>query len=126
MYISVNSKNEIKEVGVTADPNLTALYVDENSEAYPFNGWSKAKICCYKVNVSDGIVTMLVPYVDSRLIDHIDQLGKETEYNANDISDNREGIMESFEASMTNTDDISILRDGLMEVYEMLAESEVE
>lgn len=126
MYISVNSKNEIKEVGVTTDPNLTSLYVDENADFFPFKGWSKAKICCYKVTVLDGIITMMTPYVDSRLIDHIDQLGKETEYNANDISDNREGIMESFEASMTNTDDISILRDGLMEVYEKLAESEVE
>lgn len=120
MYISVNKKGEIKQVGVSTDPNLTSLYVNEDAEFFPFAGWSAAKICCYKVRVVDGIIMMMTPYVDSRLLEHFDQLGKQTEYNADDISDNREGIMESFEASMLNTDDISALRDGLEEVYEML------
>lgn len=123
MYVSVNDKNEIKEVGISTNPLLTSLYI--NDEKNPFNGWSNAKICCFKVNVKDGIVTMMTPYVDSISLDVIDQLGKSTEVNAGDISDNRDGLMETFEASMLNTDDIADLRTGLEEVYEMLLESEV-
>lgn len=125
MYVSVNKKNEIKMVGVTKDPNLTSLYI--NDDMNPFEGWSEAKICCYKVIVKDGIVMMMTPYIDSRLLDHFDQLGKATEVNKDDISDNRDGLMETFETGITNSDDIATLRDGLMEVYEMItAESEVQ
>lgn len=126
MYISVNQNNEIKKVGV--DENLTVLYVDEKSKNYPWNGWSNAKICCYRVNVNDkGIVTMMTPYIFSNNLDVIDQLGNATEVNSSDITDNRNGLMETFETGMTNSDDIATLRNGLMEVYEMItAESEVQ
>lgn len=40
--------------------------------------------------------------------------------NANDISDNRTGIEESFEASLANSDDIADVRTALEEVYEMI------
>jgi len=33
-------------------------------------------ICCYKVTVNDGVITMFTPYVDSQVVPHIDQLGK--------------------------------------------------
>lgn len=79
MYLILNSDNEIKGVGVTTDPSLVSVYVDENADMFPFKGWSEAKICCYKVNVVDGIITMMTPYVDSRLIEHIDQLGQQIE-----------------------------------------------
>lgn len=125
MYVSVNKENEIKMVGVSTDPNLTSLYIDDENN--PFNSWSEVKICCYKVEVKDGIVTMMTPYVDSRLIDHFDQIGQSTEVNKSDISDNRDGLMETFETGMTNSDDIATLRNGLMEVYEMItSESEVQ
>ena len=75
MTIYVNERNEIHDVGSTTDPNLTPVEVTDGS----FDGWSDAKICCYKVNVVDGNVTMMTPYVDSRLIEHIDQLGKQVE-----------------------------------------------
>ena len=120
MYISVNSQNEIKEVGISADTSLTSLYVDENNENFPFKGWSEVKICCYKVEVKDGIVTMLTPYIDSRLIDNFDQLGKVSETNANDISDTMDGLTETFEAVGSNTDDISVCMDALAEIYEMI------
>ena len=126
MYISVNSQNEIKEVGISTDTSLTSLYVDEKNENFPFKGWSEVKICCYKVEVKDGIVTMLTPYIDSRLIDNFDQLGKASETNANDISDNRQGLTETFEATLTNTDDVAINRQAIEELFEMItAESEV-
>lgn len=75
MKIYVNERNEIHEVNTCTDPSLIELEVTDGT----FDGWSEAKICCYKVTVSEGKVTMLTPYVDSRLIEHIDQLGKQTE-----------------------------------------------
>ena len=125
MYLSGNERNEVKKVGI--DENLTILYVDENNSEYPFKGWSDAKICCFKVNVTDGIITMATPYIYNNNLEVIDMLGQSTEVNKSDISDNRDGLMETFETGMTNSDDITTLRDGLMEVYEMItAESEVQ
>lgn len=42
--------------------------------------------------------------------------------NASDISDNRTGIEESFEASLENADDIADVRTALEEVYELITE----
>lgn len=75
MKIYVNTKNEIHEVNTCSDPSLIELEVTDGT----FDGWSEAKICCYKATVNEGKVTMMTPYVDSRLIEHIDQLGKQTE-----------------------------------------------
>lgn len=79
MKVYVDSENKIRAVGTTTDTSLTSLYVDESAESFPFEGWSVAKICCYKVNVSEGIVTMLTPYVDSRLLETIDAMGHRIE-----------------------------------------------
>ncbi len=95
MILYVNEKNEIKDVNTTSDPSLIPLEV--NDETSPFQGWSTAKICCYKVEVAEGIVTMMTPYVDSRLIEHIDQLGRENSINASDAADLREAIQELYE-----------------------------
>ena len=75
MKIYVNEKNEIHEVNTCSDPSLIELEVTDGT----FDGWSEAKICCYKATVLYGKVIMMTPYVDSRLIEHIDQLGKQTE-----------------------------------------------
>ena len=46
--------------------------------------------------------------------------------NTSDISDNRQGLTETFEATLTNIDDVAINRQAIEELYEMLtAESEV-
>ncbi len=95
MILYVNNKNEIKDVNTTSDPSLIALQVDD--ETNPFQGWSTAKICCYKVEVAEGAVTMMTPYVDSRLIEHIDQLGKENNINASDAADLRAAVEELYE-----------------------------
>lgn len=111
MYISINENNEIKEVGVTTDPNLKSIYVDETSPMFPFRGWSDAKVCCYKVSVNErGIITMLTPYVDSRLIEHFDQIGMSTQ-------DNSDGLFDMADA----TSDIS---DALFELADYVAELE--
>ena len=124
MYLSVNEYNEVKKVGI--DENLTVLFVDETREDFPFRGMSEARICCYRIKVKDGIIMMMTPYMDSISLDVIDQLGKSTETNKSDISDNRQGLTETFEATLTNTDDVAINRQAIEELFEMItAESEV-
>ena len=75
MILFVNDRNEIKDVDSTTDELLIPLTVsDENN---PFLSWSPAKICCYKVEVQNGTVTMYTPYVDSRIVEHIERQGQE-------------------------------------------------
>ena len=51
---------------------------------------------------------------------------EEINTNTNDISDNRQGLTETFEATLNNTDDVAINRQAIEELYEMLTtESEV-
>ena len=51
---------------------------------------------------------------------------KEIDVNSSDISDNRQGLTETFEASLTNTDDVAINRQAIEELFEMITtESEV-
>lgn len=77
MILYVNSKNEIKDVNTTSDENLTPLEINDNTLDNPFLSWSIAKICCYKIEVKNGAVTMYAPYVDSRIIEHIERQGQE-------------------------------------------------
>lgn len=75
MIVYVNDKNEIKAVGSTTDPSLIAKSINDNDN--PFDGWSDAKICCYKVRITNGQVISMSPYVDTKLIEHFDQVGKQ-------------------------------------------------
>lgn len=120
MKVYTDSNGCIKDVGSTSDPNL--IEVEINDEENPFTGWSDARICCYRVEVTDGHVTMMTPYVDTRLIDFIDKYGTLTKENTSDIADNREGIMETFEATEFNASDLADLRAAIEEVYEMISE----
>lgn len=79
MILYVDSENKVRAVNSTTDTSLTPLYVDENNDMFPFKGWSTARICCYMVNVSDGVVTMMTPYVDSRMLESIDAMGHSIE-----------------------------------------------
>lgn len=115
MIVYVNANNEIKAVGSSSDASLTALTI--NDDANPFNGWSTAKICCYKVTVQDGFVTMMTPYVDSRFLDNFNQLGLSTEVNAKDISDTQMGLAETYETTYTAISNVEL---ALTEVYEMI------
>lgn len=76
MILYLNDKSEIHDVNSTEDLSLTPVYVDENNKEFPFKGMSNEGICCYKVTVNDGVITMFTPYVDSQVVPHIDQLGK--------------------------------------------------
>lgn len=118
MILYVNERGEIHDVGTTENPELTAVEITDGT----FDGWSNAKICCYRIETDgEGNVTMLTPYIDSRLLETIDRLGKADQVNASDISDNREGIMETFEEAESNSSDISDLREAVIELYEMIS-----
>ena len=95
MIIFINGNGEIKDVdrNSLSDPALTEVEVTDGA----FDGWSKAKICCYKVTVIGGKVTMMTPYVDSRLLEHIEQLGQDTEANTNGIADSEDALCELAE-----------------------------
>ncbi len=77
MIVFVDDESRIKAVNSTTDESLIPLYINDDPKSNPFIGWSRAKICCYKVAIEDGVVTMMTPWVDSRMIDSIDQMGKE-------------------------------------------------
>ncbi|MBQ2397338.1 MAG: hypothetical protein II304_09955 [Bacteroidales bacterium] len=77
MILYVNKKNEVKDVNTTSDETLTPLLVNDNTLDNPFLPWSPAKICCYKVEVKNGTVTMYTPYIDSRIVEHIERQGQE-------------------------------------------------
>lgn len=82
MILYVDSENKVRAVNSTTDTSLTPLYVDETADLFPFKGWSIAKICCYKVTVQDGIVTMFTPYRPSSALEYIDEIGHEADDNA--------------------------------------------
>lgn len=114
MIIFVNEKNEIKDVNTTTDESLTPL---EITEANPFEGWSVAKICCYKAEVNEGRVTMMTPYVDTRLIEHIDQLSKQTEAV---VTDNKlDSVLKQAKLNaVNNTDEQALEVKDLYETWE--------
>ena len=95
MILYVNNRNEVKDVNITSDPSLIALEIDD--ETSPFQGWSTAKLCCYIVKASNGHVEMFAPRVDTRIIEHIDQLGREAQINASDAADLRAAVEEIYE-----------------------------
>lgn len=107
MKIYVNDNWEIHDVyfNTKSDPALTEVeIIDDDSN--PFKDWSAAKICCYKVAVTDGHVTMLTPYVDSRLIEHIDQLGRANE--------------RLTEENVEQAEEITGLGDAIIEMSEII------
>lgn len=131
MYVSVNERGEIKMVGVSTNPGLTSLFIRDDMS--PFKGWSEARICCYKVIVKDGIVMMMTPYVDSRLLDHFDQLGLHSEANAEGLTDTQMALTENYEGFLeysevtdeaieTSNTQITDLEMAVVELYEMITD----
>ena len=116
MLIYQNSKLEIHDVGVNskADPSLHEVEVVDGT----FDGWSTAKICCYRAEVVDGNVVMLTPYVDSRLIEHIDQLGSGVEKNSFGVHENSNGIFDLGDVVDENSTAIFDLADYIESLEE--------
>lgn len=96
MILYVDSENKVRAVNTTTDTSLKPLYVDESNDTFPFKGWSTAKICCYMVNVIDGVVTMWTPYVDSRMLDSIDAMGHQID-NATPYKETKKAYIDDTE-----------------------------
>ena len=115
MILFVNDKGEIKDIDSTEDKSLTALEITGNN---PFEGWSDARIRCYRVEVRDGEVVMMTPYVSSTILDHIDYLGHGTERVAENIINTQLALTETFEQAEKNGDQITDAEIAIAEVYE--------
>lgn len=119
MILFVNENNEIKDVNITKDTSLIPLEVNDD-DRNPFTNWPVAKICCFKVNVEDGYVTMMTSYIDYRIVEHIEQLGNQNESNSNDIINTQLGLADTFESMESNTEAITQCEEALAEIYEMI------
>lgn len=115
MVLFVNDKGEIKDIDSTEDKSLTALEITGNN---PFEGWSDARIRCYRVEVRDGEVVMMTPYISSTLLDHIDYLGKGTQAVAESVTSTQMALTETFEQAEKNGDQITDAEIAIAEVYE--------
>ena len=137
MILYINKKNEIKDVNETSDESLTPIEVSDDT----FAGWSVAKICCHKIFLGNGQFAGFTPYVDSRIIEHIERLGVSTEQNASDVVDTQMALAEAYDQTIeneaqiidtqlavteaygqtvTNSDDITDIQVALAEVYELI------
>lgn len=117
MILFVNEKGEIKDVDSTEDKSLTALEITGSN---PFEGWSDARIRCYRVEVRDGEVVMMTPYVSSTLLDHIDYLGKGTQAVSESVTSTQMALTETFEQAEKNGDQLTDAEIAIAEVYETL------
>lgn len=117
MILFVNDKGEIKDIDSTEDKSLKALEITGNN---PFEGWSDARIRCYRVEVRDGEVVMMTPYVSSTLLDHIDYLGKGTQAVAESVTSTQMALTETFEQAEKNGDQLTDAEIAIAEVYEEL------
>jgi hypothetical protein len=79
MILYVDNESKVRAVNNTDNAKLTPLYVDETAKMFPFNGWSTARICCYKVTVVNAEITMWTPYRDSTTLDYIDEIGQDAD-----------------------------------------------
>lgn len=109
MTIYTDTEGRIKDVNTTSDTTLIPQEITDGT----FDGWTTAKICCYKVSVSNGNVTMMTPYVDSRLIEHINMLGREVE-KVTPYKDTKTAYIDDTEITFDNvpTGNLTVFFDG--------------
>lgn len=105
MKVYVDEENRIHDVGSTKDTNLKELTIKDR--ANPFRDWPVAKICCYKVMVEKGEVTMMTPYVPTSLIEHIEQLGRQNEDTQDEVSNVNMAIDSVFTETVPELTDSS-------------------
>ena len=117
MIIFTDERGNIFDVGSTTDPTLIPTEITDGT----FDGWSVAKICCYRCEVVDGNVVMMTPRVDSRLIEHIDQLGRQNESIIPDMKLDAVLLQAKMNAE-SNTDEQAYKVRTLYENWEDLAD----
>ena len=123
MILYVNDRNEIKDVHSTKDTSLKEVFIKD--EENPFKDWSIAKICCYRVDVREGVVCMFTPYVNSLIIEHLDRLGEQNGQTEETVTNLEVAVCENYESAeqykeSTNSQ-LDNLQLALVEVYEMIA-----
>lgn len=118
MKIYVNDSNEIHDVGSTTDPTLREIYILDEPDANPFLTWPVARILCYRVEVVEGVVMMMTPYIDSRIVEQLAGVGHATEVNAADVTDLQIATADNFEEIMAATDDITDLQVASADTFE--------
>lgn len=117
MKVYVNDRNEIKDVHSTTDSSLLEVVI--NDEGNPFKDWSIAKICCYRVDVREGVVCMYTPYVNTLIIEQLDKLSTRDEHIEADVTTTQLGLAESYETTMAVEADLTNTQMGLVENYTM-------
>ena len=75
MKVFIDHTGCIHDVNTTTNPALIEVNIDDSNN--PFAGWTVAKICCYKIQTSEGIVQGYAPYIPSSIVELIDRLAKE-------------------------------------------------
>ena len=122
MILYVNDRNEIKDVYSTNDTSLKEVVI--NDERNPFKDWSIAKICCYRVDVREGVVCMFTPYVNSLIIEHLDRLGEQNGQTEETVTNLEVAVCENYESAEMYKEETNSQIDNLqlavVEVYEML------
>ena len=122
MKVFVNDRNEIKDVHSTKDNTLTEIII--NDAENPFENWSIAKICCYRVDVREGVVCMFTPYVNSLIIEHLDRLGEQNGQTEETVTNLEVAVCENYESAELYKEETNSQIDNLqlavVEVYEML------
>lgn len=116
MKVYVNSNNEIKDVNFTKDASLTPIEVPDEV----FAGWSVAKICCHKLILNEGNYVGFTPYVDTKIIEHIDNLAKANEQNASDVVDTQIAVAETYEKAVVTEGSVTDIEMAIAELYEMI------
>lgn len=65
------------DVGTSSNDSLNRIEIADD-EMNPFVGKSNAEICCYRIQVdSEGHISSLSPYIDSREIHRYSHIGKD-------------------------------------------------
>ena len=77
MKLYVDKNGCIMAVNSTERTDLTEIYVDDTLDDFAFKGWSETRICCYRVEVTDGVITMFTPYVPTHMISALENLEKQ-------------------------------------------------
>ena len=64
------------------------------------------------------IISMMTPYMDSRIIEHISRLGGDTEMVAADLTDTQMALIESYDQTMAISEDLTDTQIALIENYD--------
>lgn len=65
------------------------------------------------------IISMMTPYVDSRLMEHIAKLGNKDEAIEVDVTNTQIGLFENYSQTMDISDELTNTQLGLLESYNM-------